>query len=84
MFYKHGIHAFDESNPINPQLSKYPGHQGCILSHLAVLQQIIDRSIGGAHIFEDDIAFHSRWLRLAPRYFAKIPRLGNNLSWQPD
>jgi hypothetical protein len=74
IFRQHGIFAFDESNPGYPLLSKYPGTQGCILSHLAVLKQIIDRNIAEAHIFEDDITFHSGWLRLAPHYFAKTPR----------
>jgi GR25 family glycosyltransferase involved in LPS biosynthesis len=74
MFRRHGIFSFDESNPTYPLLSKYPGTQGCILSHLAILEQIIERRISVAHIFEDDIVFHSRWSDLAPKFLIKTPK----------
>jgi GR25 family glycosyltransferase involved in LPS biosynthesis len=73
MFEQHGIQAFDESNEAYTHLSKFPGHQGCILSHLAILKQIIDRNISISHVFEDDIIFHSRWEELAPKFLAKTP-----------
>jgi len=73
MFEQHGIHAFDESNQSYTFLRKHPGQQGCMLSHLAILKQIIERNISISHVFEDDIIFHSRWEELAPKFLAKTP-----------
>ena len=50
------------------------GKQGCFLSHLGVWQEIIDRNLSHACIFEDDVIFHPHWAQLAPTAFAFTPR----------
>jgi hypothetical protein len=50
-----------------------PGTQGCFLSHIGVWQEIIDRKIPYACVFEDDIFFHRHWPNLAPTYFGFTP-----------
>jgi len=51
-----------------------PGKQGCFLSHLAVWQDIIDRDLPHACIFEDDVIFHHHWAQIAPTAFAFTPQ----------
>jgi GR25 family glycosyltransferase involved in LPS biosynthesis len=48
------------------------GALGCLLSHLCLLQQIIQEEIPVATIFEDDVLFHPEWSTLAPQYFEKM------------
>jgi len=61
------------------------GTLGCLLSHLCVLQHIIQSNLPRATIFEDDVTFHPEWTTLAPRYMEKTPDydvlfLGNQLD----
>ncbi len=68
---------------LDPSLTS--GALGCLLSHLCLLQQIIQQGIPQAVIFEDDVAFHPEWTRLAPLYLKKTPPydvlfLGNQLD----
>src|SRR4051812_43431583 len=49
------------------------GKQGCFLSHLGVWQEIIDRNLPHACVFEDDVIFHPHWAQLAPTAFAFTP-----------
>jgi hypothetical protein len=55
-------------------MAHVPGKQGCFLSHLGVWQEIIDRDLPHACIFEDDVIFHPHWAQLAPTAFAFTPR----------
>lgn len=50
------------------------GKQGCLLSHVALWQEIIDQQLPYAIVFEDDVLFHSQWRELAPAYFEETPR----------
>ena len=50
------------------------GKQGCFLSHLAVWQEIIDRNLAYACVFEDDVVFSQFWPEIAPTAFAFTPR----------
>jgi hypothetical protein len=50
-----------------------PGKQACLLSHLAVWQEIVDRDLPFACVFEDDVVFHRHWAHLAPTAFAFTP-----------
>jgi len=61
------------------------GTLGCLLSHLCLLQQIIQMKLPQATIFEDDVTFHPEWPTLAPRYMEKTPDydvlfIGNQLD----
>jgi hypothetical protein len=51
-----------------------PGSQGCAVSHLTVLQHIIDQGYPQACIFEDDIRFSRSWHQLAPAFLRTTPR----------
>jgi hypothetical protein len=50
------------------------GKQGCFLSHLGVWQEIIDRNLPHACVFEDDVIFHPHWAQIAPTAFAFTPQ----------
>lgn len=52
---------------------RQPGPQGCFLSHVVALQQVIAEELPYALIFEDDIFFHRHWDALAATYFALTP-----------
>ena len=61
------------------------GTLGCLLSHLCLLQKIIQLKLPQATIFEDDVTFHPEWSTLAPLYMEKTPTyevlfLGNQLD----
>ena len=51
-----------------------PGKQGCFLSHLALWQEIVDRNLPYACVFEDDVVFHRHWAQLAPTAFSFTPQ----------
>ena len=51
-----------------------PGKQGCFLSHVALWQEILDRNLPYACIFEDDVVFHRHWAQLAPTAFTFTPQ----------
>lgn len=51
-----------------------PGSQGCAVSHLTLLQHIIDQGYPRACIFEDDIRFSRSWHQLAPAFLSRTPR----------
>jgi len=53
---------------------KYPGKQGCFLSHMKIWKEIIDNKIPWAVIFEDDVIFHDLWDTLAPAYYNNTPK----------
>lgn len=55
---------------LDPGISS--GALGCLLSHLCLLQHIIQEEIPMATIFEDDVMFHPEWSTLAPQYFEKM------------
>lgn len=47
--------------------------QGCLLSHLGVLRLARALDLPMVHIFEDDIAFHSDFARLGPKFLRATP-----------
>jgi GR25 family glycosyltransferase involved in LPS biosynthesis len=65
------------SPPRHPTFNRdfdiYPGTFGCFLSHLTLWKYIIDHEIPYAFVFEDDIEFHSEWMRLGPEYYRHMP-----------
>lgn len=61
----------------DPEFAKYPGKQGCFLSHVKLWKHMIDHAIPYATVFEDDILFHPEWNTLAPVYFSQTPA-----SWE--
>jgi GR25 family glycosyltransferase involved in LPS biosynthesis len=72
---------------LDPRLTS--GALGCLLSHLSLLQQIIQLEIPVATIFEDDVMFHPEWDTLAPQYMEETMKafphygvlfLGNQLD----
>lgn len=67
---EHGSPAFD---PSDQDFIKYPGKQGCMLSHLGILKHCIAEKVPYFTVFEDDIKFHERWHSIASRYFEHTP-----------
>jgi len=70
---EHGNPQFEPTDgkfndPIN-----HPHHQAIMLSHLAVLKEIINNRIPWSIVFEDDVVFHRNWELLAPKYFEITP-----------
>jgi hypothetical protein len=69
---------------IDPTIST--GAFGCLLSHLTLLQKIVDLQIPIATIFEDDILFHPQWKELSEHYLSITPSdyevifIGNQLD----
>lgn len=51
-----------------------PGSQGCAVSQLTLLQNIIDQGYPRVCIFEDDIRFSQWWHQLAPAFLRTTPR----------
>lgn len=60
-------------NPIDPEFTIFPGKQGCLFSHLRVLDYIVNNKLELSVIFEDDITFHPHFQRLAPLYMELSP-----------
>ena len=61
------------------------GALGCLLSHLSLLEKIIQEQIPITTIFEDDVVFHPEWSHLAEKYLALTPSyevlfIGNQLD----
>jgi len=62
-----------------------PGALGCLLSHMRLLNYIIEQNIPIANIFEDDIYFHPNWNSLSKHYYGLTPKdyeilfIGNQL-----
>lgn len=46
---------------------------GCMLTHLAVWNKIVQERIPVAVVFEDDVIFHKHWQTLAPLYLQNTP-----------
>jgi GR25 family glycosyltransferase involved in LPS biosynthesis len=77
------IHHLDENwkllnNPViasqkDPCFYKFPGKQGCFLSHILIWKDIIEKQTPITTIFEDDILFHDKWKEIAPVYFKNTP-----------
>jgi len=67
----HGNPKFKENDD---KFIKYPGQQGCTLSHLNLWKHIIDNNIPVCTVFEDDIIFHKHWNRLAEEYMKVTPK----------
>jgi len=63
-----------------------PGAIGCLLTHMKMLNHIIEQHIPMATIFEDDIHFHPDWNHLSKRYYSLTPSdyeivfIGNQLD----
>jgi len=55
------------------ELIKYPGTQGCLLSHMLLWKHIIENKIEKCIVFEDDVLFHSDWKTLGPMYYNATP-----------
>lgn len=67
------------NNPViasqkDPCFYKFPGKQGCFLSHILIWKDIIEKEIPVTTIFEDDVLFHDRWKEIAPVYFKNTPQ----------
>jgi len=62
------------------------GGMGCCLSHLNILQKIVDENIELATVFEDDVWFHPMWKTLSEEYIRETPTdydilfIGNGLD----
>jgi len=69
-----------------PKLARIqPGAIGCLLSHMRLLNYIIESEIPKANVFEDDIHFHPEWETLSRQYYERTPDyevlfLGNQLE----
>jgi glycosyl transferase family 25 len=50
-----------------------PGAIGCLLTHMKLLNHIIEQNIPITNIFEDDIHFHPEWEVLSKEYYALTP-----------
>lgn len=53
---------------------KYPGKQGCFLSHLKIWKEMIDQKIPYMVVLEDDVLFHPLWKKIASEYFQNTPK----------
>lgn len=85
---QHGSPNFD---PYDTEFVTYKGKQGCMLSHLNLWKnEIIDKKLPMAVVFEDDVCFHSVWHQLAPRYWDATPKefdvlyIGSQIDWYID
>jgi GR25 family glycosyltransferase involved in LPS biosynthesis len=52
---------------------EWKGKQGCMLSHLHLWKQIIEKKIERVVVFEDDVRFHSEWSHYAPEFIKNTP-----------
>jgi GR25 family glycosyltransferase involved in LPS biosynthesis len=68
-----GCPKMDPSDETFCDGTRYPGKQGCTLSHLKVWRHIVENNIPMALIFEDDVLFHPDWDRLGPVYLKHTP-----------
>lgn len=53
---------------------KYPGKQGCFLSHIKLWKEMIDHKIPYMVVLEDDVLFHPLWDKIATKYFENTPK----------
>jgi len=73
-----------QNPPIDHNIRK--GELGCLLSHMKLLNHIIDHKIELTTIFEDDIFFHPDWENLYQHYYKLTPQdydiifIGNQLE----
>lgn len=68
-------HGSPRLNPYDKEFfSSFKGKQGCMLSHLNVLQYVIQHEIPYFIVFEDDVLFYEKWSALAPEYYANTPK----------
>jgi len=70
---KFGNPKFNTSKSIETEFEIYLGKQGCLLSWLKTLQEIISLDIKVATVFEDDVLFHKDFALLAPEYYKATP-----------
>lgn len=52
----------------------YKGKQGCMLSHLDLLQHVIENRIPYFIVMEDDVLFHPEWKMIGPVYYDVTPK----------